>query len=1141
VLHLPGLAGKHKVLAMAADDGQTPGLGSEDFPGFPTDACPEALPDISRHHSSLADVLKEDPDLYNRLKDVKTSNGTNLARCIKVGIDNRGHHMVKTIGLVAGDEECYDVFRSVFDKVIKRHLDFPNRQICDFHPTNFGITGLSLPPADPSGRFVISSQVRASRCLKGFRFPPAMTLDERREVERISVRALEELSGSLQGEYFPLSGSQSHKKKVGGMDAKDVEVLRKAALLFEAPDSTLRLCTGAGRHWPEGRGVFVNSSQSFAAWVNEQEHLRLVAMENGDQLLKAFKELLRAMDILAAAISREGPASSSSEAFSWSNRLGFLTSNPANLGTAMHISVMVKLPLLGSLENENMKPPAWRAWCARQRVQVRGACSESGLLVPGLYEVSNTDRVGLSEVEIVSLVNEVLQRIVHMELRMEADQDFADLMETPVKLAASSSQAESDRTSLEEVNAKARASLLYGFASGRLTNALLSAGGKDPTSAALAATAASVTNNAPLPSNASAEQMCAQVLTNSLVSAVIVNDDKYDRGEDVAISPTPPPEASSDDLNVLRKKMQCMLVGALEDGSLEKSLEQDQSSIGGAPDQTEEIRLRMQNVLVGALEDGTLQKTLSQEPKVPEQTEELRLKLQGFLVGALEDGSLENSLLAQDSIAEIRLKMQDLLMGALEDGSLEKSLTQIPTMEVAGPGAPQASSRKVYDPVEANKSVPSIPTSMNRAMTEEWAAEDEGSVDDLVGKMHTKMLAAAENGSLQAAMQKTLQEAEQEIPIEDLVSKLQSRIDDAVNDGKLDQIFDAALSTDVMEASASFKPSQSKKTDRGAIFVDDVPDLPPGAYAPREDAPTAQDVPPAPAPSAAAPPAPPPSAPPTMPPNELSAEDIRLRALETLTQAAADNNLEKAVSEVKAEMARAEAVSKEEELRRRARETLVKAAADKSLENVLWDVQRERQPQPPPTAAVEPMAATPSTPSKDPVSDVVPLGTPAAPVKLANKIPVGDNSTLLMALEAVSQRDRRVGELVAMISETKRFILERNEQCQAIEEKIGATRVNLAHLDLDVEWHRQALENAKDRTTELEAGQRKLMVDLDGQQQKLRHTEIEARESCLASAQSEISTATGGATASSLGCYTPRNIQTMILDPLGSSPNSARW
>jgi hypothetical protein len=219
----------------------------------------------------------------------------------------------------------------------------------------------------------------------------------------------------------------------------------------------------------------------------------------------------------------------------------------------------------------------------------------------------------------------------------------------------------------------------------------------------------------------------------------------------------------------------------------------------------------------------------------------------------------------------------------------------------------------------------------------------------------------------------------------------------------------------------------------------------------------------------------------------------------------------------------------------------VKAAADKSLENVLWDVQRERQPQPPPTAAVEPMAATPSTPSKDPVSDVVPLGTPAAPVKLANKIPVGDNSTLLMALEAVSQRDRRVGELVAMISETKRFILERNEQCQAIEEKIGATRVNLAHLDLDVEWHRQALENAKDRTTELEAGQRKLMVDLDGQQQKLRHTEIEARESCLASAQSEISTATGGATASSLGCYTPRNIQTMILDPLGSSPNSARW
>lgn len=277
-----------------------------------------------------------------------------------------------------------------------------------------------------------------------------------------------------------------------------------------------------------------------------------------------------------------------------------------------------------------------------------------------------------------------------------------------------------------------------------------------------------------------------------------------------------------------------------------------------------------------------------------------------------------------------------------------------------------------------------------------------------------------------------------------------------------------------------------------------------------------------------------------MPPNPFSAEDIRLRALETLTQAAADNNLERAVSEVKAEM---EASSKEEELRRRARETLVKAAEDRSLENVLWDVQRERQPPPGNVQpAAETVAATPSTPSKDPPASDMVLETPAAPVKLANKIiPVGENSTLLMALEAVSQRDRRVGELVAMIGETKRFILERDEQCQAIQEKIGATRVNLAHLDLDVEWHRQALENAKDRTTELEAGQRKLMVDLDGQQQKLRHTEIEARESCLASAQSEISTATGGATASSLGCYTPRNIQTMALDPLSYSPSSARW
>ena len=48
--------------------------------------------------------------------------GVNLGHCIKTGIDNPGHPMIKTVGMVAGDEESYTLFAELFDPVISgRH------------------------------------------------------------------------------------------------------------------------------------------------------------------------------------------------------------------------------------------------------------------------------------------------------------------------------------------------------------------------------------------------------------------------------------------------------------------------------------------------------------------------------------------------------------------------------------------------------------------------------------------------------------------------------------------------------------------------------------------------------------------------------------------------------------------------------------------------------------------------------------------------------------------------------------------------------------------------------------------------------------------------------------------------------------
>ena len=57
-------------------------------------------------------------------------------------------------------------------------------------------------------------------------------------------------------------------------------MLLDSGLLFREPDSPAVLSTGGGRHWPEGRGVFVlepkDDSSAMSAWINEEEHFKIM-------------------------------------------------------------------------------------------------------------------------------------------------------------------------------------------------------------------------------------------------------------------------------------------------------------------------------------------------------------------------------------------------------------------------------------------------------------------------------------------------------------------------------------------------------------------------------------------------------------------------------------------------------------------------------------------------------------------------------------------------------------------------------------------------------------------------------------------------------------------------------------------------
>ena len=160
--------------------------------------------------------------------------------------------MIKTVGLVAGDEESYELFAELFDPVISdRHNGFgPDAK----HPTDMNPDNLSKTPIDPTGKYVLTTRCRTGRSVRGTRLPPCTTFEERRELERVIVKGLMGLTGELKGDYYPLHGSQSYAAKPNGMSEEKEEALRKNGNLFQEPDSTLLLSSGCGRHWPDARG-----------------------------------------------------------------------------------------------------------------------------------------------------------------------------------------------------------------------------------------------------------------------------------------------------------------------------------------------------------------------------------------------------------------------------------------------------------------------------------------------------------------------------------------------------------------------------------------------------------------------------------------------------------------------------------------------------------------------------------------------------------------------------------------------------------------------------------------------------------------------------------------------------------------------
>lgn len=219
VLMFSSFAGRPPLwsLKCASCDGQTT-LPSNDTPPAQEEEEETSFPNLSRHgsSSSLAKYLTR--EIYDQLKDRKTSMGVTLEDTIRAGATLPwGANPPRGIaGVYAGDAESYQVFRPLFDPLIleRHHVDTqreyprnvqppasPGQKTLQRHRTNLNPQFLVQQRLDLDGEYVLYTRMRLARSLEGFRFSPCITRAERRKIEKILRDCCEDWK---EGSYMPI-------------------------------------------------------------------------------------------------------------------------------------------------------------------------------------------------------------------------------------------------------------------------------------------------------------------------------------------------------------------------------------------------------------------------------------------------------------------------------------------------------------------------------------------------------------------------------------------------------------------------------------------------------------------------------------------------------------------------------------------------------------------------------------------------------------------------------------------------------------------------------------------------------------------------------------------------------------------------
>ncbi len=226
---------------------------------------------------------------------------------------------------------------------------------------------------------VISSRVRLARNLGDFSFPHRASPKQREQIVAEALRAIKKC-GMLKNSLILSS------EGISMLDRQFIMERHLISLEFVESEKS-----GA---------IVISDKEIMSIMVNEEDHLRLQAIQSGLQLMEAW----RLIDGVDTELSKHLK-------FAYSGVLGYLTTCPTNTGTGMRASLMLHLPCLV---------------ISKQIGRVLQAITKLGLVARGLYgegtepsgnffQISNQITLGRSEEDIIDNIERLGKQVVAHE------------------------------------------------------------------------------------------------------------------------------------------------------------------------------------------------------------------------------------------------------------------------------------------------------------------------------------------------------------------------------------------------------------------------------------------------------------------------------------------------------------------------------------------------------------------------------------------------------------------------------------------------------------------------------------------------------------------------------------------------------